>query len=196
SRPPCASLATVSSTALTTSPSTRFTAAATVASSSFMSATISAVDCELRSFERGFSCSVIGSALSVVIFRSDCESNMIDAFTCHSSGSFGGSEVGWLEIRARRNLSDLRAQRVKHQVAGGTKDTADVRDLKTVALHLQMANHGDCRQSELRATIGNNLQRHRIVCLCCINHVPAKTCQPFVRNRWCIDRSRQIVRAG
>jgi hypothetical protein len=42
---------------------------ATSASSSFMSATISAVDCELRSFERGFSCSVIGSAVSYSCLR-------------------------------------------------------------------------------------------------------------------------------
>src|ERR1044071_4692646 len=99
-----------------------------------MSATISAVDCELRSFERGFSCSVIGSAVSVLIlcrYGSDCESDVIDTFTSHSSGSNSRSEVGRLKIRTRRDLFHLVAQRLEQQIARRTKHATHVRNLKS-----------------------------------------------------------------
>src|SRR5687768_17257903 len=132
-----------------------------------MSATISAVDLELRSSERGFDCSVTGSAGSVVILplRSNCESDVINTFTSHSSGSDGRSEVRWLKKCPRSNLPDFLTQRVEHQLTRCSEDATNVSNLKTIALHLQMANHCDCRTSKLRATIGYDLKRHRIFVL-------------------------------
>src|ERR1041384_5760456 len=164
-----------------------------------MSATISAVDCELRSFERGFSCSVIGSAVSVLIlcrYGSDCESDMVDTFTSHSSGSDSRSEVWRLKIRQRRDLFHLVAERLQHQIARRTKHAADVRYLKSVALHLQMTNHCDCGMAQFSAAIGNDLQRHLIVRLRRIDYVSTETGEPFVGYRGPVNRGRQIVGTG
>jgi hypothetical protein len=127
-----------------------------------MSATISAVDCELE-------------ARFPLSSGSDCESDMVDAFTSHSSGSDRRSEVRWLEIRTRRDLPYFGSQRVEHQVAGGTEHAADVCDLKTIALHLQVSNHCDGRVSQLSATIRDDLERHFVFCFCCFNNVSTKT---------------------
>src|SRR5688572_20991846 len=113
---------------------------------------------------------------------------MVDTFTRHSSGSFGWSEVRRLEKRSRRNFPDFGAQSVEHQIAGRPKNTANVRDLKTVALHLQMTNYSHRGVTEFGATIGNDLQCHLILRLGCVNHVSAKTCQTFVGYRRRIDR--------
>ena len=157
-----------------------------------MSATISAVDCELRSFERGFSCSVIGSAVSVLIlcrYGSDCESNVVDTFTSHSSGSDSRSEVGRLKIRTRSDLFHFVAQSLEHQIARRTKHAADVRDLKLIAFHLQATNHSDCSVAQFSATIGDNLQCHFVIRLRGIDHVSTKTGEPFISNGGRVDRS-------
>src|SRR5262249_14991393 len=106
------------------------------------------------------------------------------------------SEMRRIEECPRRDFSNLLAQRVEHQIAGRAKDPADIRNLKALALHLQMANHRYRRLSKLCAAISNNLQRHRIVVLRRIYHVPAKTRQTFVSDRRRIDRSGQIVWTG
>jgi hypothetical protein len=106
---------------------------------------------------------------------SNCESDVIDTFTRHSSGSDRWSEVRRLKKRSRRDFSDLSAQRVEHQVAGRTKNSTHVSDLKTIALHLQMANHSDCGVAQFSATIRDDLQRHFIFRLRRIDNVPAKT---------------------
>jgi 5-formyltetrahydrofolate cyclo-ligase len=93
---------------------------------------------------------------------SNCESDVVDTFTRHSSGSDRWSEVRRLKKRSRRNFSDFSAQGVEHQVARRTKDSTHVSDLKTLALHLQMTNDCNCGVPEFRATIRNDLQRHFI----------------------------------
>src|SRR5215212_10698094 len=101
---------------------------------------------------------------------------MVDAFTRHSSGSNGRSEVRRLEKRTRRDLPHFSTQRVEHQVARRSKDTADVSNLKALALHLQTSNHCDSREPELSAAISNDLERYCVVCLRCFNNVSAEAC--------------------
>ena len=121
---------------------------------------------------------------------------MIDAFARHSSGSDGWSEVGRLEIRAGRDFAHFGAQRIEHQISRRAKYSPNVRNLKALAFHLQMANHRDCRETEFRAAVGHDLQRHRILSLGGVDYVSTKTRQPFVSDRGRVDRSRQIVRIG
>ena len=121
---------------------------------------------------------------------------MVDAFTRHSSGSHGWSEVRRLKIRARRDLPHFGAQRVEHQIAGRSEHTTDVCNLKTLAFHLQISNHCDSRKAEFSATVRNNLERHRVVSLGCINDVSAETCQTLISNCRRVDRCGQIVWTG
>ncbi len=101
---------------------------------------------------------------------------MVDAFTRHSSGSHGWSEVRRLEIRTRRDLPHFGAQRVEHQIPRRAEHTTDVSNLKSIALHLQISNHRDSREPELSATVSNNLERDCVVRLGCVNDVTAETC--------------------
>jgi hypothetical protein len=101
---------------------------------------------------------------------------MVDAFTGHSSGSHGRSEVRRLEVRTRRDLSHFGAQGVEHQVARRSENTTNVSNLKTLALHLQVSNDGDRRTSELISSISNNLERDGIAGLGCVDNISAETC--------------------
>jgi hypothetical protein len=99
---------------------------------------------------------------------------MVDAFTRHSSGSHGRSEVRRLEIRARRDLPHLAAQWLEHQIARRSKHATDVSNLKTFSLHLQISNHCDSREPELSATISDDPERHCVVCFRGVNNISAE----------------------
>jgi hypothetical protein len=88
---------------------------------------------------------------------SNRQSDVTDTFTRHSSGSDGWSEVRRLEKCPRRDFPDLFAKRGEHQIARSAEHTANIRDLKTLALHPQVANYGDCRVAKLGASIRDNL---------------------------------------
>ncbi len=57
---------------------------------------------------------------------------------------------------AARPSSPLRAA-IQASIASRSKDAADIRNLKSFALHLQVTNHGYRGEPELRATFGDNL---------------------------------------
>src|SRR5215207_6675094 len=121
---------------------------------------------------------------------------MVDTFTGHSSRSLSRSEVGRLEKRPRRNLPDFGAQSVEHQVAGRPENTADVRNLKAVTLHLQVTYYCYCREPKLRTPVGNDLLGHLVLCLRCIDYISAKACQTFIGYCGRVDGSGQIVCTG
>jgi hypothetical protein len=118
---------------------------------------------------------------------------VVYTLTRHSSGSLGWSEMRWLEKRSRRNLLDFSAQSVEHQVARRTEHTANVRDLKTLALHLQVTNDRNRGVTELSATIGNDPLGNFIFRLRRVNYVSTKTSQAFVGYCGRVDRRSEIV---
>src|SRR4029453_3281696 len=187
----------IPSTPRATASSTRFTASATRASSSFMSSTIRAVDSELRSFVRVFSCSVTGSEsrFSVAIFteESDCESNVVNMFASHSSGSYGWGEMRRLKIRTWRPPLHLDPDCFENQIAAGYENASDMRNLKLFALHRQITDRRDGHQRQLCCRFLDNLLRYLIVTLRSIDYVFSKAGQPFICNRRSVYSRTEIV---
>ena len=54
-----------------------------------------------------------------------------------------GAKCGGSKYARGATFLHLGAQRVEHQIAGRAENTANVSNLKTIALHLQVTNHGD-----------------------------------------------------